>query len=432
MNTMKVSKTEGHERKHYLGFAWLVWGLAAAFYFSDYMARVAPGVMHRYLQIDFGINEAGFGILTASFYIPYILMQIPVGLTVDRLSIRWLLTIMSLITAFGCCVFGLADGLMMASIGRMLIGFSAAFAFVCSLRLATSWFPPTMLGLLAGLTQSLGMLGAAAGEAPVSFLVSNVGWRHSMLIIAFLFIALAGLLYQFIQDRPDEHRHEVRPANRISIMDSLKIILTSRLTWLNALYAGFLFGPTAVIGESIGPAYLQFGRGLGAHSAAFATGLIFIGWGISGPISGWLSDKMGRRKPIMILSAACGVVFTTMLVFIPNLSQTSAYLLFFAFGLTNTGVAIAYAVSTEIHDRNVIGTSIAFTNMISIFVGALLQPLVGRLVDMVSGPRAYNVESLLLSDFQAGLRILPLCSLVALVLAFTIKETYCKPLKATP
>ena len=311
----------------------------------------------------------------------------------------------------------------------MLIGFSAAFAFVCSLRLATSWFPPTMLGLLSGLTQSLGMLGAAAGEAPVSFLVSNVGWRHSMLIIAFLFIALAALLYQFIQDKPGGHRHEVRMVNRISILQSLKIILSSRQTWLNALYAGFLFGPTAVIGEAIGPAYLQFGRGLGMHAAAFATGLIFIGWGISGPLSGWLSDRMGRRKPLMILSAVFGVIFTTIFVFVPNLSQTSAYLLFFAFGLTNTGVAIAYAVSTELHDRNVVGTSIAFTNMTSIFVGALLQPLVGRLVDMVSGPRAYNVETLLLSDFQAGLKLLPLCSLVALILAFTIKETYCKPVK---
>jgi MFS family permease len=286
-----------------------------------------------------------------------------------------------------------------------------------------------MLGLLAGLTQSLGMLGAAAGEAPVSFLVSNVGWRHSMLIIAFLFIALAGLLYQFVQDRPGSQRNEVRPVNRISIVQSLKIILSSRQTWLNALYAGFLFGPTAVIGEAIGPAYLQFGRGLGAHSAAFATGLIFIGWGISGPLTGWLSDKMGRRKPLMIISAVFGVIFTTLFVFYPAMNQTTAYLLFFAFGLTNTGVAIAYAVSTELHDRNVVGTSIAFTNMTSIFVGALLQPLVGRMVDMVSGPRAYNVESLLLSDFQAGLKLLPLCSLVALFLAFTIKETYCKPVR---
>lgn len=428
MNTVHIS-SETADRKNQLAYAWLVWGLAAAFYFSDYMARVAPGVMHKYLQTDFGINEAGFGILTASFYIPYILMQIPVGLTVDRTSIRWLLTIMSLVTAFGCCVFGLAGGLMTASVGRMLIGFSAAFAFVCSLRLATSWFPPTMLGLLAGLTQSLGMLGAAAGEAPVSFLVSKTGWRHSMLVIAFLFIALAALLYQFVQDKPGRNRNKAKADDHISIFQSLKIILSCRQTWLNAFYAGFLFGPTAVIGEAIGPAYLQFGRGLGAHEAAFATGLIFIGWGISGPISGWLSDRMGKRKPIMIISALCGIVLTSLFVFLPNLSQTSAYLIFFVFGLTNTGVAIAYAVSTEIHERKVVGTSIAFTNMISIFVGASFQPLVGRLVDAVAGPRAYHVESLLLTDFQAGLKLLPICSLIALILAFTVKETKCKPIR---
>lgn len=425
--TIALSDAEKLTRKNQLCFAWIIWGLAAAFYFSDYLARVAPGVMHRYLQMDFGINEAGFGLLTASFYVPYIIMQIPVGLTVDRISIRWILTIMSLVTAFGCCVFGLAGSLTVASIGRMLIGFSAAFAFISALRLATSWFPPAMLGLLAGLTQALGMLGAAAGEAPVSILVSSVGWRHTMLIIAFLFIALAAFLYQYIQDNPNSKTHEVKSENTLSILESLRIILSHPQTWLNAFYAGFLFAPAAVIGESIGPAYLQYGRGLTAHAAAFATGLIFIGWGIGGPLTGWLSDRIGRRKPIMIASAVCGLVLTLIFVFYPTLSTTGAYAIFFLFGLTNAGVAISYAVSTEIQHRNVIGTSIAFTNMASIFVGALMQPLVGRLIDFVSGARGYNVETLTLVDFQFGFRVLPICSLVALILAFTVKETYCKP-----
>ena len=429
MNAMDTTKAEKTASKHQRRFAWLIWGLAAAFFFSDYLARVAPAVMHRFLQIDFGINEADFGTLTASFYIPYVLMQIPVGLTVDRISIRWILTIMALITALGCCVFGLAGGLGVASIGRMLIGFSAAFAFVSALRLATSWFPPAMFGLLAGLTQALGMLGAAAGQAPVSFLVSLVGWRNSMLIIAALFVTLAVLLYQYIQDNPQSKIHEITFENKPRILESLRIVLSHRQTWLNALYAGFLFAPTAVIGESIGPAYLQFGRDLTAHTAAFATGLIFIGWGIGGPLSGWISDRIGRRKPLLILSALCGVVLTTLFVYYPNVDKNTAYTLFFLFGLTNTCVAIAYAVSSEINSRNVVGTAMAFTNMVSIFIGALMQPLVGRLIDLISGPRGYNVDALLLSDFQYGFRLLPICSVIALILAFTVKETYCMPIK---
>ena len=427
LSERKQSRGASSNQQHPFNFAWVVWGLAAAFYFSDYLARVAPGVMHQSLQFAFGINEAGCGLLTASFYVPYIVMQIPVGLAVDRLSIRFVLTLMSLITAFGCVVFGLSGGLTVAAIGRMLIGLSAAFAFVSALRLATAWFPPAMLGLLAGLTQALGMLGAAAGEMPVSFLVAHVGWRHTMLVIAFLFIVLAGFLYQFVRDTPGKPPRVVHAQQRVGIFKSLYIVLSHRQTWINALYAGFLFAPTAVVGEAIGPAYLQYGRGLSAHSAAFATGLIFIGWGISGPLSGWISDRLGRRKPLMIISAFCGTILSAIFVFYPNLAQTSTiYGLFFVFGLTNTGVAIAYAVCAEIQSREVVGTAIGFTNMISILVGACMQPLVGRLIDLFAGVRGYHVEALVLSDFQAGLKLLPVCSLIALILACMVKETYCQ------
>lgn len=403
-------------------FAWFVWGLAATFYFTDYMARVAPSVMHRALQIDFGMNEVGFALLTASFYMPYVCMQIPVGLIVDRFSVRRLLTVMACLTALGCVVFGCSHHLWVASFARILIGFSAAFAFISALRLATSWFPPAMLGLLAGLTQALGMLGASAGQAPLSFLVSVVGWRNSMFAIGVLFLLLAVLLYRYVQDQPKDRQTHAK--TQLNVWASLRLILLHRQTWINALYAGFLYAPTAVIGESMGPAYLQYGRGLSMHAAAFAIGLIFIGWVLGGPLVGWCSDRVRRRKPFMIASALCGIVLTSLFVFYPSMSPATAYTLFFLFGLTNTGVAIAYAVSTELHSRWVVGTAIAFTNMMSILIGALMQPIVARCIDRVSGHRAYDVKRLLLTDFQSGLRLLPICSLVALLLALMMKETH--------
>lgn len=409
-----------------MAMAWLVWGLAAAYYFFDYMARVAPGVMHKQLQSTFSLNEIGFGLLTYSFYIPYILMQIPVGLLVDRISIRRLLTTMSFLTALGCVIFGMSDSLMMASVGRMIIGFSAAFAFISSLRLATAWFPPYKLGLLAGLTQALGMLGAATGEAPISFLVNVVGWRQSMYWVAVLFVILAGFLYAYIRDHASMAENKKNNNHQVSMLESLKIVLAHRQTWINALYAGCLFGPTAVIGESYGPAFLQYGWGLSAHQAASAIGFIFIGWGFGGPILGALSDKIGLRKPLMIASAICTFILTIWMVYFPIHQVSLVYLLFFIFGLTNSGVGVAYAVSTEILDRKVVGTSIAFTNMASIFVGASLQPLVGKGIDAVAGSRAFNVANLNLADFQKPMSLLIVCSGIALLLACLVKETYCK------
>lgn len=428
MNISANNLANKQDNQNNLGAAWLIWGLAATFFFTDYMARVAPSVMHRYIQADFGINEVGFATLTAFFYVPYIVMQIPVGLTVDRIKIRYLLTVMSILTAVGCVVFGMAGNLAMASFARVIIGFSAAFAFTSALRLATAWFPPKMLGVLAGLTQALGMLGACAGQAPLSFLVSGVGWRGSMHVIAIIFVILAILLYKYVQDAPSNCQQTCKTTikEKYTIWQSLVTVLSNRQTWLNAFYAGFLYGPSTVIGESLGPAYLQYGRGMSEHAAAFAVSLIFIGWVFGGPLAGYLSDKLGKRKPIMIASAAFGLIFTCIFVFSKNLSPGIIYAVFFLFGLTNSGVAIAYAVATEINKIWVIGTAIAFTNMLSIFVGASLQPIVGYLVDYVSSGRGYDVASLLLSDFQFGLKILPLSSLVALILSLFVKETYCK------
>lgn len=409
-----------------LMLAWFVWGLAAAYYFSDYMARVAPGVMHGDLQQAFGMNEAGFGLLSYSFYVPYILMQIPVGLLIDRISIRSLLSTMSLVTALGCLFFGFSNSLLIAAFARVLIGFSAAFAFIAALRLATAWFPPYMLGLLAGLTQALGMLGAASGEAPIAFLVQHVGWRSCMFWLSLLFVILALLLFFFIKDHESMKLHRSNKTFQLSIGESLKIILKQKQIWINALYAGCLFGPIAVIGESFGPAYLEFGWGLSAQTAASAIGFIFIGWGIGGPFFGWLSDKSLSRKKWMIFSSVCTLIFSVWIVYFPIQSTLWVNLLFLMLGFTNNGVSLAYATATEMVDRKVIASAIAFTNMASIFVGASLQPLLGYWIDKIAGVRSFQVSYLTLADFQKPMILLVVSAMLALLLSFFIRETNCK------
>lgn len=430
---MEIARTTGRFFRTQSSLAWLIWGLAAAYFFSDYLARVSPGVMSRDLQIAFSVSASGLGLLSSFFYYPYILMQIPVGLLVDRYSVRWLLTLMALLTAVGCAVFGLAGTLWVAAFGRVLIGFSAAFAFVSALRLAATWFPPERLGLLAGLTQALGMWGAAFGDAPVSYLLEQVGWRHSMLLMAFVFIVLAILIFRFIQDAPTELHGGAYKAmakkDKEGVLDSLGNVLTNRLTWFNAVYAGLLFAPTAVLGEFWGPAYLQYGRGLSGHQAAFANSLIFIGWGIGGPLAGWISDRLGRRKPLMYFSAIAGAVIMSLILFMPGLSTTGLMFLFFLFGLTNIGVAVAYAVATEIVPRKTVGASIAFANMSSIMIGAILQPLFGNLLEALLGHKVIDIGTLTAADFSQAVLIFPVCSILALFMAFFVKETHCSPMR---
>ncbi len=401
--------------------SWIIWGLAAAYFFADYFARVSPGVMSLELQNAFSVSAAGLGALSAYFYYPYVVMQLPVGLMVDRYNIRNLLTTMAIITALGCAFFGFASSLWLASFARAAIGFSAAFAFVSALRLAAMWFPPAMLGMIGGTTQALGMLGAAVGEAPVSLLVSSIGWRNTMYVMASVFVVLAVLIFRYVRERECSLMKARRTESAAPFLVSLKRMLSNRRVLMVSLCAGLLFAPTAVIGEFWGPVFLQYGRGLSAHSAAFADGLIFLGWGIGGPLFGWLSDRVNKRKPFVLVSALFGAVCIALVLFMPNLTTAQIYALFFLYGVTNFGVATCYVMASELSEKDVLGASIAFANMSSVIIGALLQPLLGLVIDWYMGG-AVGVSDISLNAFRVGFCVVPLCSLLGFFAAIFLKE----------
>jgi MFS family permease len=161
--------------------------------------------------------------------------------------------------------------------------------------------------------------------------------------------------------------------------------------------------------------------------AAMGIGLIFIGWTIGGPLIGWISDKIQRRKPIIILSASFSLLFASLVILVPGLPLGVLFSLLFLYGFANTGVATAYAVASEINPQAVAGTSVAFTNMASVIIGAGFQPLIGYLLQknwkgtMLEGLPYYSNH-----DFRSALLILLASLLLAIFIACGINETYCR------
>ena len=404
--------------------AWLIWGFSALFFFADYLARVAPSVMGLELQAALGIGATGFGVLTACFYWTYIPMQLPVGLLVDRYSMRWLLTSMALLVAFSCLLFASSYHVSLACVSRLLLGFGAAFALVSALKLASIWFDASRLGLLAGCTQALGMLGAASGELPVTYMLDQFGWRMTMVLMASGFALLALAFSIVIRDKSTVANlgNNGFGVSR-GIMSSLRVVLANPQTWLNACYAGLLFLPSAVLGESWGPEYLKHVHHLERHEAAFANSMIFVGWGIGGPMLGSLSDYFRRRKIFMLISALSSFVCISYLIWGPVMNWKQISRLLFLYGLSNTGIGVAYALSTEINASEDNGISIAFANMGSIVIGALFLPVMGVLIDWHHGTASlpYYAE-----DFQFAMNCLPFSLIAALCVGFFLKETHCR------
>ncbi len=410
-------------------YPWLIWGLGAAFFFSEYLGRVAPGVVVPELSQEFHVSALMLGALSSMFLWPYIIMQMPVGMLVDRYSSRKLLCVMAAVTGIGCITFAASPGLFVAQLGRFLMGFGASFAFVGALKLATMWFSPTRFGLLAGFTQALGMLGAAIGAGPLSVLVVGLGWRKTMWLIGGFLIFIALLIGLVVRDNAIPHHpdHSSEEKTHLSFWQAFTRVLKNPQSWFNGIYVGLIYAPTGAFAEFWGTTYIQHNNGFDKIHAAEAVSCIFLGWALGGPLVGLLSDRIERRKPVMYGSAFFSLITMTAALYWPNLSLPMLFLLMFLYGLANTGVGVSYALAGEINERRVSGTSLAFANMASIIIAAAFQPLIGWFLDLqwdgtnVGGVPVYSVE-----DYRYAVLALPICLALGLISTFFVKETYCK------
>jgi MFS family permease len=404
-------------------YAWIIWALAALFFFSEYFARVAPSVMVTDLMRAFNVHALSLGALSAAFYYGYVGMQLPVGALMDRFGPRCLLTVMAMLCGVSCLVFAHSHDLGAAASGRFFMGFSAAFAFVGALKLASLWFPAERLGFMTGFTQALGMLGAAMGEGPVSGVVATFGWRQTMEDIGIILIILAVLIGLIVRDHPrDETTH--RPVTTEPIIKSLHIVIKNPQTWVNGLVVGFLYAPTAAFAELWGPDYFHRVSAIDLKTAASIISAIFIGWGISSPLIGMLSDRLGRRKPIVIGSVVCSGVLMGLALYLPHTPVWLLFTLMFLYGVSNVGVATCYAIACEQNTISVGGTSMAFANMASVLVGALFQPIIGWLLDLNWGHHfSHGVPFYSAQDFHHAMLALPACFIISLVACLFLKET---------
>jgi MFS family permease len=423
-------------KKYSLGIrAWVVFSLGSGFFFLMYVARIAPSVMSLELMRDFHVNAVAMSSLSLFYFYPYISMQMPVGMLMDRFGPRFLLTLMTLLCAVSIFMFSVSHTLFLASMSRFLLGFGAAFAFVGALKLGSEWFPPYRIGLLAGLTQALGMFGGYLGQQPLAMGIEHMGWRYSLMVVASLFLLLSFLMVTIVRNRPLEAPwlQELGIATTPTLtgkalLQGLSAVLKNSQTWFIGIYAGLLYAPTAAFAELWGNSFLRQVYHFDITKAATGVGIVFLGWGIGGPILGAWSDRLGRRKPLMLLSAFSGVVLMSVILYIPELPTGLLFTLLFIFGFLNTGVGIAYAAASEVNARQFSGTTLGIANMLSIAVGVLSQPLVAWMLhknwsgEMQDGVPLYSAE-----NYYSAMMLLPLCSIAAFVLAWFIRETYCQP-----
>jgi MFS family permease len=418
-----------------LRLAWLIWSLASLFYIIGFFHRLAPAVMTRELMRDFDISAAALGNLSGFYFYSYWLMQIPTGILADSWGPRRLLTFGALGSAVGAILFALAPGMVWACLGRLLIGGCVSVAYVVTLKLAVNWFPVRYFSMISGLGLLAGILGALAAGVPLRLLVDGFGWRPVMLAAAAATGLLAAATWVLVRDDPGERGYRSyalraprdRAPARVGAWAGIAQVFRYANTWLLFFIPASLVGSVLTFCGLWGVPFLTTHYGLSTARAASLTSLLMICWASASPVFGWLSDRLGRRKPLMMVGQVLAGLGWAAILLVPGLSPALLWLLAAATGLCSASFIICWSLAKESVPPQLSGTISGVINM-GIMLGAtVLQPAVGWMLDrrwegaVLEGVRIYS-----LSAYQAAFALMLGWILLALVLLCFTRETYCR------
>jgi sugar phosphate permease len=407
-------------------YPWIIWALSASFFFYKYLLQVSPSVMSTELMSAYTLTGAGLGNLAACFFYAYFLMQIPVGIILDKWSPRIVMTIAVFFCALSTLVFSYTHLLFLAQLSRFIMGLTTAFAAVSCFKLAALWFSPKRFALVSGLSMTVAMLGAICGEAPLSFLVTHIGWRQTLKCIAVVGFVLCFLIWIIIKDKPSTQSKSLPHADEnMSLATKFSIILKSKQTWLLSLYSGLAFAPLSVFGGLWGVSFIETAYRLNALDAAYLVSLSFVGFALGCPLVGWISDYIKQRKRLIVLGTVIALICISLVLYVPM----SSFFLAVCLGLFGMGAScffLCFSMIKELHPLIFTATVLGFMNTFDSICEAVTEPLIGKLLDLhwsgayEGGARAFSV-----GDYHYGLLTLPIYLVISLFVLCFIRETYC-------
>ncbi|HEY8887990.1 MAG TPA: MFS transporter, partial [Gallionella sp.] len=415
---------------------WTSYTLVVLCYILAYFHRMAPAAISTDLQRSFHASGAELGALAAAYFYTYTVMQIPVGVMADTLGVRKIVAIGAAIAGVGSVVFGMADTLAVATLGRVLVGLGVSSMFISLMKLNSVWFHDRHFGTIGGMSLLLGNMGSVLAATPLVWAVTYTSWRNVFVAVGIFSLVLAVLTWFLVRSHPGEaglpsmrelDGEEAHPLHKGHWYDGLLKVLKNRASWPG-------FWPNLGVGGSLfafaglwGVPYLRDVYGMERTVAADHTMLLLFSFAIGALLIGILSDRLGKRVPVIVGGIAVYVLCWIPIVFAWHMPDTLSYSLFALMGLGASGFTLTWASVKEVNPPALSGMATSVVNTGTFLGAAVLQPLVGWVMDqgwdgrLLAGARVYSEQ-----NYQIGLGIMLAFAFVGLLGALTIRETNCR------
>jgi len=410
-------------------YRWVILIALALVYFFVYFHRVSSAVISKDLLYEFGVSALSLGLLSSMYFYSYSLFQIPVGIFTDTIGARKTIAFLTIFSALGSFLFGIALNFNMALGARLIIGVGVSGVWIPALKLFSRWYSKREYATMVGILLAVGNLGALSASYPLAMIANDFGWRYAFYIISIISIFLAVIAWVFIRDSPEHYLNKGKAvssadskANKQSISkDHLRLITKNKDVWILSIWLFVVYGALLAYQGLWGYPYFRDVFNLSKAASGFILMFVSIGMLIGSPFVGYFSDKiMKSRKKVIILWLSSFIMpWILISFFTAHISIGLLYLLSFWMGFFGCGNVVVFAIIKEQFPLEITGTVQSIVNVFPFVGAAFFQTFLGYILDLVGGvDGVYPVTAYSLAfKFVFG------CVIAVYILSFFVKET---------
>jgi MFS family permease len=384
------------------------------FILYEYAIRLSDSVIIDRLMQSLQIGPGRIGVLSSAYYLPYVLMQIPAGLLIDRYGLRrsWAAALFAI--AVGSLLFAYSHTATMASFARVLMGVGSSFAWVGTVGVIYRLTGEKNSALLIGVSMSLCMLGALLGQAPWLYLTNILQeWRtpyvYAAIIGAVLFVLI--LFFGNKECKKMSVKHDMA-----SILKSIVPLLKSKAFWLLVAYLTAISLPQNAFTALWAVEFLKRSYHLQEQTAATLMSLIWLGGLLGAPAIGFVSDRLHTQRNFLIGVGVLTLVLMLVVIFIQPHSKLLLAITLFIIGFITNASVVVYALAAKMASNISTSSIIGVANMVNMGGAAIVQMITGGVLSL-------TMTQGNIGNFYWALLIIPILLFASIVSLFMLKSS---------
>jgi MFS family permease len=331
------------------------------------------------IEQELQADAARLGVLTSLFFLTFALMQLPVGLLLDRYGARTVQLGLLPFLAAGALITAFAHTFTAMALGRALIGIGVSACLMAAFKAVSETFPRQRLALLNGAVLGVGSLGAVAAGAPLQWLLQITDWRSVFALLAGAAAALVPWLLlapSGAAPPPEATRGGIAKGYGAIARSGLFLRIFPLYTATHGVFLAYQ-------GLWVAP-WLESVNGVGHQTSAGYVSLLAVMMACGYLISGTLADRLGRAGVGLATMAGWGMAsFIVVQCAIAAKLPLPLALLWSCYGVLGGIGVVSYALLAQSLPAASIGRANALLNLAVFLAAFAFQSGIGVLVDVL-------------------------------------------------